>query len=77
MNTQFDKKNTILHFKTNINCSGCIDKISPFLNAEKGISHWNVDTSIKEKRLTITTTITKNEIIETVQKAGFKCENID
>ena len=40
-----------LKFKTNINCAGCLAKVSPFLNAEQSIEKWEVDTSIPEKIL--------------------------
>lgn len=34
-----------LQFKTNINCSGCVAKVTPELNETEGIWHWNVDTN--------------------------------
>ncbi|SBV92873.1 heavy-metal-associated domain-containing protein [uncultured Dysgonomonas sp.] len=64
-------------FKTNINCGGCIAKVTPFLDEVKGISNWNVDTANKNKVLTVVSDgITENEVIDTVQKAGFKIETI-
>ena len=66
---------TTLKFKTNINCSGCLSKVTPLLNAEKGIDHWNVDIYTPEKILTVETSELKPEqVIETVKKAGFKIE---
>jgi hypothetical protein len=35
-----------LHFKTNINCGGCVAKVTPKLNETEGICHWSVDTII-------------------------------
>lgn len=64
-------------FKTNINCGGCIAKVTPFLDEVKGISNWNVDTENKNKVLTVVSDgITESEVIDTVQKAGFKIETI-
>lgn len=64
-------------FKTNINCGGCIAKVTPFLDEVKGISNWNVDTENKNKILTVVSGgITESEVINTVQKAGFKIETI-
>ncbi|GAB6121503.1 heavy-metal-associated domain-containing protein [Dysgonomonas termitidis] len=64
-------------FKTNINCGGCIAKVTPFLDEVKGISNWNVDTTNKNKVLTVVSDgITESEVIDTVQKAGFKIETI-
>ncbi|MBE8719142.1 heavy-metal-associated domain-containing protein [Sphingobacterium pedocola] len=62
-------------FKTNINCGGCVAKVTPFLNDAEGVCHWEVDTNNKDKVLTIKSDgITQEQIIETVQKAGFKIE---
>lgn len=64
-------------FKTNINCGGCIAKVTPFLDEVKGISNWNVDTENKNKILTVVSNgITESVVIDTVQKAGFKIETI-
>lgn len=64
-------------FKTNINCGGCIAKVTPSLDEVKGISNWNVDTENKNKILTVVSDgITESEVIDTVQKAGFKIETI-
>ena len=66
--------NTI-KFKTNINCGGCVAKVTPFLNDENGICHWEVDTTNKDKVLTVKSEgITEQEIIDTVKKAGFTIE---
>lgn len=62
-------------FKTNIKCGGCVATVTPFMNALKGISHWEVDTNSQDKTLTVESTdISKEEIIETVKKAGYKIE---
>jgi copper chaperone CopZ len=57
-------------FKTNINCGGCIAKVSPHLNALEGIK-WEVDINVAEKILTIETEKDINEIMDVVKKAGF------
>jgi copper chaperone CopZ len=59
-------------FKTNINCGGCIAKVSPHLNAVEGIK-WEVDINVPEKILTVETeNLEKDEIIKVVSNAGFK-----
>jgi copper chaperone CopZ len=64
-----------LVFKTNINCGGCISAVTPFLNNLEGVDHWEVDTDNKDKILTVQSTgISEQQVIETVQKAGFKIE---
>lgn len=64
-----------LKFKTNINCGGCVAKVTPFLNNTQGISHWNVETENKDKILSVHSEgITEEEVIQKVQEAGFKIE---
>jgi copper chaperone CopZ len=64
-----------LKFKTNINCSGCVAKLTPFLNDADGVCHWDVDTSNKDKILSLHSEgITEQEVIQKVQEAGFKIE---
>jgi copper chaperone len=68
--------NTI-KFKTNINCAGCLVKVSPFLNAELNIDKWEVDTSIPEKILIVETDETNAErVISVVKSAGFNIERV-
>ncbi len=70
-----ENKNQNLQFKTNINCAGCIAKVKPHLDNAGGICHWEVDTTNKDKVLTVKTDgITQEEVIDTVLKAGFKIE---
>ncbi len=64
-----------LKFKTNINCGGCLAKVTPFLNAETQIEKWNVDINIPEKTLTVETAdMTPEQVMETVRRAGFRIE---
>ncbi|MBA0883914.1 heavy-metal-associated domain-containing protein [Flavobacterium undicola] len=73
-----ENKHKTLQFKTNINCGGCIATVTPFLNETEGVCHWEVDTTNKDKILTVETTeINEQQIIETVQKAGFKIEPLN
>lgn len=41
-------------FVTNLKCGGCVAKIQPGLDAEAGISAWNVDLESPEKILSVT-----------------------
>lgn len=64
-----------INFKTNINCSGCIAKVTPLLNSDVEIKNWNVDTNNPEKILSVETEAgNANNIIELIKKAGFKIE---
>lgn len=72
-----EKNNQDLRFKTNINCGGCVASVKPHLDNADGICHWDVDTTNKDKVLTVKSTgITEEQVIETIQKAGFKIEHL-
>ncbi|SFN39712.1 copper chaperone [Bizionia echini] len=67
-----------LKFKTNINCGGCVSKVTPFLNKQEGVESWEVDTNNPDKILTVETdSATEEEVKVTLQKVGFKAESID
>lgn len=59
-------------FKTTINCGGCVATVTPVLNEIAGIKSWDVDTTSKDKILTIES---ENDLSDTViaaiTKAGF------
>lgn len=77
MNSKSNEKETFV-FKTNINCDGCIAKITPILNVTEGIETWDVNTADRNKILTVTSNgISKNAIMDTVHKAGFKIEDLE
>lgn len=62
-------------FKTNINCSGCISNLTPYLNANNAIRSWKVDAGNPSKVLTIETDTLSSETIEAIVKAaGYKAE---
>ena len=64
-----------LKFKTNINCSGCIKSITPFLDKAEGVKSWQVDTVNPEKILTVEAEGTNADSLkQVVEKAGFKAE---
>jgi copper chaperone len=67
-----------LKFKTNINCSGCQAKVTPFLDESVGKENWEVNTQTPDKILTVTTNeINESDIINTLKKAGFVAEIIN
>ncbi|QQT25093.1 heavy-metal-associated domain-containing protein [Sphingobacterium spiritivorum] len=69
--------NDTLKFKTNIKCSSCVAKVTPFLDAEEGIKQWEVDTSTADKILTVETNgMTESEIKNAVEKSGYKIESV-
>ena len=66
-----------IKFKSNINCTGCLSKVTPFLNQEKRIEKWDVDLKHDDRILTVETDyLSIDEVKQTVQKAGFKVSKI-
>jgi copper chaperone len=67
-----------LKFKTNINCSGCVKAVTPHLEKTQGINSWKVDTDSPEKILTVDANgANAEDVIDVIEKAGFKAEKID
>ncbi len=68
---------TQLRFKTNINCSGCINAVKPHLDNTQGITRWELDTNVADKILTLEAEdITEQQVVDIVTKAGYKIEPI-
>ncbi len=44
---------TVLKFKTSINCGSCVAKVTPRLNDADFIESWEVDTKNPDKILTV------------------------
>ena len=69
---------TTKKFKTNIQCSGCVAKVTPILNTLVGSDSWSVDTANSDKVLTIDNdSVTEESIMEQIQKAGYRIEIIN
>lgn len=64
-----------IKLKTNIKCMGCVAQITPFPNAETTIQSWEVDTQHPDKVLTVKGDINEKQLIQLVEKAGFKAKN--
>lgn len=67
----------IIKFKTTIKCSGCLAKVTPFLNDKPTIEKWDVNINTPEKTLTVESNNGDTEqVIKAVEKAGFQIEQI-
>lgn len=65
-------------FKTNINCGNCVKRVTPFIEKLEGIDSWKVDTDSSDKILTVISDgVTKEQIIQAIQKVGFDIENVN
>lgn len=63
-----------MNFKTTIKCSGCVAAVTPFLNEAIGEGKWTVDTNDPQKRLTVQAPVSEAEVVDAVNKAGYKAE---
>ena len=65
-----------IKFKTTIKCSGCVSKVTPFLNEALGEDNWEVDYTNPSKVLTVVGETDYSKVIEAVEKAGYKAERL-
>jgi copper chaperone len=65
-----------IKFKTTIKCSGCVATVTPFLNEALGENNWQVDTNDPSKVLTVAGERDRAKVIQAVQAAGYKAEEI-
>ncbi len=66
-----------MKFKTNINCSNCVAKVTPFLDKKVGKGSWKVDTESSDKILTVETDdFMAEDIVKTVKRTGYEAEVI-
>lgn len=68
---------SIIHFKTNINCAGCVAQVRPLLDKEESINNWQVDITGKDKVLRVQgDEVNPQQVKDLVNKAGFKAEEV-
>jgi copper chaperone CopZ len=66
-----------MKFKTNIKCSGCVGKATPYLDEVAGADNWSVDLANPEKVLTISAgNLRAEDVIRSVQEAGYTAEQL-
>lgn len=65
-------------FKTNINCGGCVATVKPHLDKAEGIEAWEVDTTHKDKILTVKSAdeMPEENIQNAVKSAGFRADPV-
>jgi copper chaperone CopZ len=75
--SQKDIKMKTVELKTNIMCGSCIAKVTPVLNEKIGEGKWKVDIQSPNKILRVNNeSLTEHDIINAVEKAGYKAEMI-
>jgi copper chaperone len=61
-----------LLFKTNLKCNGCVNAITPGLNAIPEIKQWKVDLESSDRVLEVQSTEdVSDQVIEKIIKAGY------
>ena len=63
-------------FKTNIKCSACVEKVTPYLNELTGAEKWNVDLASPQRILTIQGETPESAVKESLKKAGYTAEEV-
>jgi copper chaperone len=66
-----------MEFKTSLKCNGCVERITPGMNALEGIISWEVDLTVPVKILKVES-LEENEsgIIAVLGEKGYTCEKI-
>lgn len=60
-------------YRTNLNCGSCIAAVTPYLNGERAIRRWSVDTSTPMKSLTVEgDNVSRHTVERLVSEAGFQ-----
>ena len=67
---------TIMKFKTNVKCQGCVDRIAALFTKNKEISSWEVDLTSDDKVLTVETSLSVSEIRWMLWAIWYIAENI-
>ena len=57
-------------FKTTLKCSGCVSKVTPFLNSLRDVTEWSVDLQHPDKVQTGDT----HSVKKAFENAGYKVE---
>ena len=69
----------LITFKTNINNSSALQRVTPLLNAAIGSSNWQLDIAGVDKQLKVYSPGIVNEmqVLDAIHKAGFLAINIE
>ncbi|MBL4755413.1 MAG: hypothetical protein JKY52_17675 [Flavobacteriales bacterium] len=64
-------------YKTNINCSGCLKSVTPFLNKLDNVDTWKVNLENVDKILEVDLDDDNDSVVvDAVKEAGFQIEEI-
>jgi copper chaperone len=63
-------------YKSTIQCSGCIAKVTPVLDEVAGKGQWSVDLTSPTKTLTIEPDVAAEKVARALAQVGYKAEPI-
>ena len=67
-----------LKFNSTIKCTGCLAKVTPFLDETAGANNWEVDLKNPNKVLTVKAEgITAEQVKKAVSDAGYSVESVN
>lgn len=66
-----------LKFKSTIKCTGCLAKVTPFMDEVAGPNNWEVDLKNPDKVLSVKSEgVTAEQIAKAIESAGYTAESI-
>jgi len=67
-----------LKFNSTIKCTGCLSKVTPFLDETAGANNWEVDLKNPNKVLTVKSNgVSAEEITKAVENAGYSVQSVN
>lgn len=65
-----------MKFKTNLKCSGCVAKVTPFLDEAVGEKKWEVNLNGPASVLSTAGDADEGKVKQALEKAGYRAERI-
>jgi copper chaperone len=67
-----------MRFKTSLKCNGCVERITPGMNALEGVVSWEVDLKMPPGVLKVESADDiGSKIISVLAEKGYSCKKID
>lgn len=63
-------------YKSTIQCSACVAKVTPVLDEVAGKGQWSVDLSSPARTLTIETDVQPEKVAQALAKVGYRAEPV-
>jgi len=67
-----------LKFNSTIKCTGCLAKVTPFLDETAGANNWEIDLKNPNKVLTVKANgVSAEDITKAVENAGYSVQSVN